>query len=193
MNTPAHIAASVFVWRKEVGWAPATAVALGAMLPDLPMFGFHAYQKASGRPEREIWSTLYFDESWQLFFDIFNAIPLAVVLIFVCRYLGFRWGAICAASALLHMLCDLPLHNDDAHRHFLPLSHWRWESPFSYWDPRHYGRFFMWLELVLAVGACLFVGFGGKSFPMRLLALGTLSLYGLAITFAIVMWGMLSG
>ena len=39
MNTPAHIAASVLVWRNEPGWANATAVTLGAVLPDLPMFG----------------------------------------------------------------------------------------------------------------------------------------------------------
>ena len=46
MNTPAHVAASLLVWRKEKGTMAASAVVLGALLPDLPMFGFYGYQKS---------------------------------------------------------------------------------------------------------------------------------------------------
>ena len=76
MNTPAHLAASVLVFRNQSGWGAASAVAVGAILPDAPMFGFYAYQKLfAGRSEGEIWSTLYFQEDWQYLFDVFNSAP----------------------------------------------------------------------------------------------------------------------
>lgn len=189
MNTPAHVAASVLVWRGESEWTAASAVTLGALLPDLPMFGFYAYQRlAAGRSEREIWSTLYFQDDWQTLFDVFNSIPLAAVAIVLCRWCGFRWGMLCSASALFHMLCDLPLHNDDAHRHFLPLTNWRYASPISYWDPRYFGHIFMWIELAFAFGSCIFVSVAGQHWPMRIVALATLAVYCLAIGFAILVW-----
>ena len=189
MNTPAHVAASVLVWRGEKGWWAAAAVGLGAFLPDLPMFGFYAYQKLwAGTSEREIWSTLYFDENWQLLFDLFNSIPLGLLAAAICYRFGFRFGLLLTGSAVLHMLCDFPLHHDDAHRHFLPLTNWRFESPVSYWDPRHYGFLFMWMELAFAIVACSYVGIRGKQLPMRCLAFATLALYALGIAFAIIVW-----
>ena len=189
MNTPAHVAASLLVWRNEAGWPGASAVLLGAVLPDAPMFGFYAYQRlVAASSEREIWSKLYFQDGWQLFFDVFNSIPLLLVVIGVSYFCGFRWGVLLAASALLHVVCDLPLHHDDAHRHFLPLSNWRLASPISYWDPRHYGFIFMWFELAFTIGACLYVATRGGHWPIRSIALATLGLYALGIIFALVVW-----
>jgi hypothetical protein len=186
MNTPAHVAASLLVWRKEPGWAAATAVTIGAILPDLPMFGFYAYQKTVGSSEKQIWNELYFRDDWQLLFDLFNSIPIALVLIFVCYIVGFRFGLLLAASALLHMVCDLPLHHDDAHRHFLPLTNWRYESPLSYWDPRHFGLIFIWIELAFAIASCFFIGLRGEQLPMRIVAWCTLAIYFLFIGLAIL-------
>ena len=132
MNTPAHIAAGLLVWRNEPGWSGATAVTVGAILPDLPMFGFYAYQKFAAVSERQIWNELYFLNEWQLLFDLFNSMPIAIALLAICYFLGFRFGVLLAASSLLHMVFDLPLHHDDAPRHFLPLTNWRFESPISY-------------------------------------------------------------
>ena len=189
MNTPAHVAASVLIWRGEQGWGPAIAVGVGAMLPDLPMFGFYAYQKLwAGTTEREIWSKLYFEANWQLLFDVFNSIPLALLAIAVCYGMGWRWGMLLAASALVHVLCDFPLHHDDAHRHFLPFTNWRFASPVSYWDPNHFGRTFMLMELGFAVTACCIVGFTGEHWPMRSLAFTTLALYAVGIAFALIVW-----
>jgi hypothetical protein len=56
---------------------------------------------------------------------------------------------------LLHSALDLPVHTDDAHRHFLPLSAWQFHSPVSYWDPRSYGRQVAALEI--AAGLALAV------------------------------------
>ncbi len=189
MNTPAHVAASVLIWRGERGWGPATAITFGALLPDLPMFGFYAYQKLiAGRTEHDIWSTLYFDKSWQLIFDLFNSIPLAILIAAVCYGCGFRWGMLFALSAFIHMLCDLPVHHDDAHRHFLPLSTWRFESPLSYWDPNHHGGVFMWLELLFAIGSSTFVIRTAESPPIRYIAAATLFLYFAGLSFAAIMW-----
>lgn len=189
MNTPAHVAASVLIWRDEQGWGPTFAVGVGAILPDLPMFGFYAYQKLwAGTTEREIWGQLYFKEDWQLLFDIFNSIPLALVVIAVCYGMGWRWGMLLAASALVHLLSDFPLHHDDAHRHFLPFTNWRFASPISYWDPKHFGRTFMLLELVFAISACCLVGSVGEHWPMRSLAFATLALYVVGIAFALAVW-----
>ena len=190
MHTPAHVAYSLFFWRHAPGWGAVSAVTLGALLPDLPMFGFFAYERFWVRATgREIWSTLYFADHWQFCFDIFNSIPLAILLMAVCKAYGSRWGSLCAASALLHMLCDLPVHHDDAHRHFLPVSDWRFISPVSYWDFRHYGQVVVWIELALALGACVCVIRTTKHRPMRFAALGTLSLYavGLVLTVAVLL------
>jgi len=189
MNTPAHLAASTFMWRNEAGWKSASAIAIGAVLPDAPMFVFYAYQKLfASSSEQAIWSTLYFEDDWQWFFDLFNSIPLLLAVLLVSRFAGFRGGALLAASALLHVVLDLPLHHDDAHRHFLPFSHWRFASPVSYWDPNHYGLVFALLELIFALTACIYVAWRGPQRPMRLLAVFTLLIYAGGILFAVVVW-----
>ncbi len=189
MNTPAHVAASLLVWRKEKGTMAASAVVLGALLPDLPMFGFYGYQKiVVGSSEREIWSRLYFQDHWQLLFDVMNSIPLALACLALFAWIKFPAGKLCAASALLHMLFDLPLHHDDAHRHFLPLTHWRFASPVSYWDPRHFGLQAALLEFLFAVAAAAFVCIKGPGKPIRIAALATLAMYLAGIAFAVMMW-----
>ena len=161
----------------------------GAVLPDLPMFAFYGYQKLwADRSEQEIWSSIYFQDNWQLFFDLFNSIPIAIALIIVFRVTGLRWGVLLCGSALLHMLCDLPVHHDDGHRHFLPLTQWRFESPVSYWDPNHHGMIFAICELVFSIGACTFVLVKNPSAPMRAIAGTTLAMYAIGIAFAITFW-----
>lgn len=184
MHTPAHLAASLLVWPKENRWVDASAVAFGAVLPDLSMFFFFAYQKAIGTPNKEIWETVYFEERWQYCFDLFNSIPMAILLFVIFRWLKVRWAQLLVASAGLHMLCDLPVHHDDGHRHFLPISNWRFESPVSYWDPAHFGVLFATLELVFAVSALIYVMRIGEK-PMSRIAIGTLAIYAIGIAILI--------
>lgn len=188
MNTPAHLALSVFIWRAESTWRAALAVSFGALLPDLPMIGFYFYQKILGTPEHIIWSITYFEQKWQLIFDSFNSIPLFLLLALACYFYKFQLGLLLAASALLHIMFDLPLHHDDAHRHFLPFSDWRFISPISYWDPRHFGSIIVWVELVFALFACSFVCWKGDSKPMRIVAAFTLLAYASFATFAFMHW-----
>ena len=177
------------MYRNEHGRGAAVAVTAGAILPDAPMFVFYGWQKlVEGTVESDIWGHLYFEDHWQLFFDIFNSIPLMLLLMLICRVFDLQWGLLLAGSALLHLCCDLPVHHDDAHRHFLPLTHWRFASPVSYWDPDHHGMWFMLFEFTGTIAACVYVMWKGAHRPMRWMAAATLLLYASAITFAAIMW-----
>lgn len=189
MNTPAHLALSLFIWRAENKWLMVLAISLGALLPDLPMIGFYLYQKMLGTPEPIIWSTLYFEPKWQLLFDVFNSIPLFLVLAGASFLFKFQLGFLLSASALLHLFLDFPLHHDDAHRHFLPFSNWRFFSPVSYWDPRYFGSIVIWVELTFALFACAFVSWKSPGKPMRIVAGLTLLAYASFAVFALTQWG----
>lgn len=121
---------------------------LGAVLPDLPMFVFYGIQKYLGTPEHEIWSSRYFDPTWQAFFDVFNSVFVVGLLLAI----GWRnrFLRLMALSMLLHAAADFPLHHDDGHRHFWPLE-FRFESPVSYWDFDHFGWFVLPLEVTCTV------------------------------------------
>ena len=156
MNTPMHLLLSSALlgnsrYRDYWPW-----IIVGALLPDLPMFGFYAYYKLLGISESLIWGELYFLPSWQNFFDLFNSIPMAAVLAVAAYYARQPALVALALSLLLHAAFDLPLHNDDAHRHFFPLSDWRFISPLSYWDSAHYGDWVRVAELALNI-ACLWL------------------------------------
>ncbi len=92
-----------------------------------------------GSPESLIWSELYFLPHWQNFIDIFNSVPIILIALACGIYFKKTTLSVIAISMALHVLLDLPLHHDDAHRHFFPLTDWRYMSPVSYWDPRHHG------------------------------------------------------
>ena len=151
MNTPAHIivnAALLGHRRVPREWM---AAALGGALPDVPMFAFYFLEKVLKREsEGEIWKH-YFDPSWQHLFDVFHSIPLMGLLTWIAWRFKSSVGTVLGGSMLLHAVEDLPLHHDDAHRHFLPLSDWRFESPISYWDPQYYGHVIGPLEILLVL------------------------------------------
>ncbi len=167
MNTPAHALLAVAGLAGGARRPFARYALFGAVLPDLPMFGFYFWQRAVvGLPESQIWREAYFRTDWQLLFDCFNSIPLIL--------LGWILAALASPqlrqsirvlfeAMLLHVALDLPLHHDDAHRHFLPLSSWRFESPISYWDPAHGGVFGAGFEVacVLASAAILWRRYEG--------------------------------
>ena len=154
MNTPAHVVLNLAVLaggeRKPQSWA----VAAGALVCDAPMFLFYLWQRAVERAsEAVIWNEAYFRAGWQDFFDIFNSIPVAAVSGLAAWRLGRPGFALFFASMLLHQVLDLPIHRDDAHRHFLPLTDWRFSSPVSYWDPAYHGALMAGVELALVVAA----------------------------------------
>ncbi|NJL55400.1 hypothetical protein HC928_09605 [bacterium] len=159
MNTPSHAIINLAILcrknRPEWNWS----IVLGALIPDLAMFFFYGWAKLiSGLPNQQIWEVTYYEPFWQNTFDFWNLIPLALVETSLGVWLGRqeKWRtvgmaiALCCASNILHCLADLPTHREDAHRHFWPLSNFRFESPISYWNPDYYGNFFILFELGLS-------------------------------------------
>lgn len=196
MNTPAHVVVNCLLLKpltSSLGapisdTAAALAVATGAILPDAPMFVFYLYQKIVGSTEQMIWGELYFRDSWQLFFDLFNSIPIALVLLGIGWLRGSPWMVLFAGSLCLHYLGDLPLHHDDSHRHFLPLTNWRFASPISYWDPKHYGLVFLPLELLATVGGALYLVMPGRGAAYRWVGGTTLGLFAFGIIAGLAVW-----
>jgi hypothetical protein len=170
MNTPAHAIASILLWSGEPGWPAAIAITVGAWLPDLPMFAFYGYKKFHGVSDRTIWSKYYYQPGWQLLFDIPHSLFLMISLAALCAWQGFPTGALLFGSAILHLCCDFPLHHEDAHRHFLPFSRWRFLSPVSYWDPKRFGRIIFRCECLFVCAATGFVLWTSPNMPMQFFA-----------------------
>ncbi len=158
MNTSAHAIFNLaLLGRKDrPQWNP--LIIWGALIPDLAMFGFYFWlSAATDIPARQIWDVEYFRPSWQLLFDFFHSIPLGLLGLSVMLYAQRQGIALLFASIVLHALEDLPVHHDDPHRHFWPLSNFRFESPISYWDPNHYGAIVGTLETGLMLIASIYV------------------------------------
>lgn len=185
MNTPSHLIINLAILRR--GQAPEATwpILLGAFAPDAALFGFYAWAKLVQRlPEAVIWTEAYYRQPWQDIFAVGNSIPLALAGLGGSVALHQPLAAAFFASMLLHHLCDLPLHHDDAHRHFWPLSDWRFISPVSYWDANHWGAVGALVELVILLGAVVVLwprvgGIGGKVL-LALVAAAQLTFYTLA-------------
>lgn len=188
VNTPAHVVLNLLVVGRGRGqpWVPILA---GALVPDLPILVMVAVERGLlGTSEVLIWQDRYFTSSWQLFIDAFNSLPLIALGWLLARWRGSRFLQLMFLSMGLHAATDFLVHHDDAHRHFLPLSGWRFSSPVSYWDPRHFGQFFLGAELLLVVfGSRYFIG-RNQDRPVRLLGAGILAATALFIAFAVVFW-----
>ncbi len=158
MNTPGHAVLNLAVLGRRERPACSRFIVAGAIVPDLPIVAFYLWEHfVRGASESAIWTALYFDERWQRVFDAVHSIPLAAAGAVVGVGSGSAAGALFFLSMILHDVCDLPLHHDDAHRHFWPLSDWRFASPLSYWDPHHHGGVMAFAELALVAIAIVVV------------------------------------
>lgn len=157
MNTTAHAVFNLALLnrKKNPEWNP--LIIWGALIPDLAMFVFYGVLKLADIPESQIWREEYYRPFWQNLFDFFNSIPLALIGIVVMLYLRRTGLALLFGSVVLHCIQDLPVHVDDGHRHFWPLSQFRFESAVSYWDPGHYGNIVAPIEMGLVVLVSFYV------------------------------------
>jgi hypothetical protein len=90
------------------------------------------------------------------------------------------------SSMLLHVFGDLPLHHDDAHRHFFPFSDWRFASPVSYWDPAHHGQWASLVEVSCVIAASGYLYWRSK--VLRPWVVASLSVYLLYWIYVIAVW-----
>ena len=189
MNSPTHVVANLLCagrGRPEL----LLPVALGAFAPDAPMFVLYAFERfVFGRPEEWIWTVGYYQAYWQDTVDLFNSLPLTLVAAVIALALKRRAWAAFFASMAVHALCDLLVHHGDAHRHFWPLSDWRFASPVSYWEPQHYGRWFSAAELVLGVAGALWLRRTHAAVAwMRRFAVALLVSYAALIAVVVFVW-----
>jgi len=195
VNTQTHLllALAAFSRRPRDALAPASsptvelALLLGALLPDASLFVMWGQAKLAGIPEARIWGELYYSDFWQASAAVTNSLPVFAALALLAwvgggRLLGERTTRLSsmllaiAAGALLHVVTDLPLHHDDGHPHFWPVSDWIFSSPVSYWDPAHYGRAWSILEIALAAALLLILWRRFRSLRVRVpLTLAALS------------------
>ena len=132
---------------------------IGAVLPDIPIFIFFVVESVIRKtPQRELWGSLYFTEPWQNFFDIFNSVPLILILLGIGYYLlnSERITAL-AWSLLIHCAFDLLTHHDDGHHHLFPLSDFVFASPISYWDRDHHANIFAPIERIVILAASIYL------------------------------------
>jgi len=188
MNTPAHAIVNLLLFRKRARETHAIAIVIGSLLPDAPMLVFYLWAKLVGTRENDIWRDAYFDPGWQAVFDAFHSFPLLGLAWFLAWRARMQALSVVFVSMLMHALFDFPLHHDDAHRHFWPLSDFRFASPISYWDPAHYGQFVGSLELLIVVAGGAWLMRSATSPVLFRSTAAILGIYLLFWAFAAAMW-----
>ena len=156
MNTPTHLIMSAVLFAKPEQHKVTRAALLGGFIPDFSLyFMFFWHQFILGTPTKTIFDELYFSNYWQKIFAIDNSFIVWGFFIGVAWSLKSRWIIAMIGGAFIHLLCDFPLHANDARAHFWPLTMWRFESPISYWDSNYNGNILSTLEIFLV---CVMLG-----------------------------------
>jgi hypothetical protein len=136
--------------------AVTAAALLGGLIPDVPLFVPFAYDRfVNGLPEHVIWGERYWSDVWQIPAGLSHSFPLYGLVLVTGLFLRSQVTIIYALSSLLQCIVDFLVHVEDAHMQLLPLSRWAFESPISYWDPRHYGAIVSKVELAIGVAMIL--------------------------------------
>lgn len=154
MNTTSHVILNLLPQRSlfknpELQKRVISGGIFGSLLPDIPMFLFFIYSKfIQGQENGEIWSTSYYLTGWQEFFNIFNSIPLYLLVFLIAYWKHLPGLSSLSLGGLLHSMADFLVHHDDGHAHLLPFSDWVFYSPISYWDPSAYGKVIAPIELI---------------------------------------------
>ena len=159
MNTQTHLLLASAVLGHRAGGREHAAILAGALAPDLSIFALAGLAVLAGMSGAEVWEDAYWSEPWQTLSAVSNSVPLwgagLALALLAARPPQRRILAPFCGAALLHLAFDLPVHAEDAHRHFWPLTDWRFRSPLSYWDPAYHGR---WVSAVEAAGGLALVG-----------------------------------
>ncbi len=151
MNSPSHMSLALAVLGRKSRASLNGAIIWGSLTPDLPMYVLYAYEKIIGTPDKIIFNEKYYGELWQSVVSLGNSIPIFVIIALFAYIKGYRGLLFFALAALLHVALDFPLHREDTHMHFYPLSDYKFISPVSYYETQHYGHFWSPIELILII------------------------------------------
>jgi len=160
MITSTHAVLSLAVLSKRGERKRNLSVLAGSLLPDMAIFLWATYQAlVNDVSGEEMWDKLYFEPPMQTLIAWFNSIPIYGALALI----GFlaqkkektkTWGKLLmlfALAGLIHIATDMPVHSDDAYRHFWPISDWRFYSPLSYWDVDHHAGWVGKIDVAIAL------------------------------------------
>ncbi|WP_224360521.1 hypothetical protein [Hyalangium versicolor] len=181
MQTPGHAVVNLAILTSAVTPEHTLPILAGAILPDVPIVVLYLREHyLRGLPEERIWRESYQQPFWLNLIHGAHSLPLTLLGTLVGVAAGSSMVAVFFGSMLLHSLADLPLHAEDAHRHFLPFSHYRFISPISYWDVRYHARKVALVEALLVAGAAAFL-WRDSSLVARLLFVAVVAWY--AVTY----------
>jgi len=119
MNTPAHLLIGAALFSKRDNTHLLTGALLGGVLPDVSLYvmaGVSIF--ILGVTPDVVFNDLYFSDSWQLVFSIDNSFPVWLMAFALACYFKNPFFIALTSAALLHLVCDFGLHNDDARVHF---------------------------------------------------------------------------
>ena len=160
MMSPTHSLLALALLAKQGERPRNWAVFTGSIIPDLAIYLWAPYQHfVHGVSGEQMWGELYFAPPMQNLIAYFNSVPIYAAL--AALGLAARakiWGQLLlffALAALLHIAADLPVHADDAYRHFWPLTDWRFYSPLSYWDTNHHAAWVGLIDIGIAAASGL--------------------------------------
>ena len=188
MNTPAHLIFGVAAFGRPDSPRVTVAALAGALTPDLSLYLLAGWALVvQGLPPQTVFGTLYYSDAWQAIFRVDNSIPLWALALAAGAWARSPVAVAFAGAGLLHLVCDFPLHHDDARAHFWPLGDWVFVSPVSYWDPAHHGRVAGTIEALVSLALAVWLWRRFRSLAMRAL-IGLLAVAELlpAILFALV-------
>lgn len=170
MNTPAHLIFGFAAFGNPNRRAVTAAALAGAFIPDLSLYALAGWELLiQGTDPQIVFGQMYYSESWQAVFRIDNSFVIWGLLLVIG--VMARCGVLIAlcGAALIHLVLDFPLHNDDARAHFWPLTNWKFISPVSYWDPKYYGHIVGPIEVAMVLAASIYAWRKFKTRLMRAL------------------------
>lgn len=202
MMSQTHVLLSAAAFTKPGAPVRNCAALLGAVLPDASIYVMLGIMRFQGVEQRRIWGEIYWQEPWQFFSAVSNSVPLflsvfvlGLVLQRFAKTPALEFTSVFLAglglSALLHLAFDFPVHADDAHRHFWPITDWQFFSPLSYWDSRHFGEYVRLFEGLIGIAVSIILLRRFKQLWVRI-AVG-LALASYLLVPAFFIWSMSTG
>lgn len=152
MNTPAHLIFGAAAFAKPGKPAVTMAALAGALAPDLSLYLLAGWQLfIIGTDPEIVFRVMYYSDTWQSIFAVDNSFLVWGGLLGLALKANRAALIAFAGAGLLHLALDFPLHNEDARAHFWPVTDWRFISPVSYWDSRHYGGIVGPIEMAMSL------------------------------------------
>lgn len=152
MQTYSHaiLGGGLQAWLADRGRRPSSTFFIGSFLPDIPLilltvwyFWDRGVLDGANVPlfGRDYDGYYFGNAFWISAHNIFHSPPPILLGLYLGRRLGLPWLFWFWAGCGMHSVIDIATHHHDGPLMFWPFD-WetRFQSPISYWDPRHFGR-----------------------------------------------------